>query len=390
MNCKKLLSLSSVFVSAFVGASSLHAQRIIDEQVTELSQCIWSQQETGFDWVQENIKNPGEGIVIAQLDTGYLPSPYYDIGSDVSSGLYLPIARLGAVMPVLNWVETAALPLDFPGYEVSLWGHGSSVAGLFLNRQSKGAIVEGLVPYSRLIPYRISPFVISGSPASAPVFSPTSNIARALRNAIDQGADVVNLSFASLFDTNGPEFMNPSSGGIGIKWSPGEEGELKSAFDAAGRAGVIVVVAGGHGSPINIMPATANNPNVIAVAGTKPGMKPWEKSMHYEKIALSAPADRVCYSRPFQDNWNGDFSAESLLEITNSFLFRKGGGTTFSATHVTSAAALWLQAHPEVPKKERAKAFREALLDHGTVTPENWPASGFGKGILNVQKLLEK
>ncbi|MCA2961641.1 MAG: S8 family serine peptidase [Silvanigrellales bacterium] len=382
-------ALVSPLFSSFSAVSMASSSRLLG---TAAADCLWAHEETGIDWAHQTIGRPGEGVLIAQLDTGYLPSPYFEIGMDVPYGLDLARPRLGSVLPVLNWVETGKEPLDFPvsANQVSLWGHGVSIAGVLLNQTSRGALFDGVVPYARVIPYRISPYILSGSPTGAPAFSPTENVARALRNAITQGVDVVNLSFAAVVDTNGPQLTSPSGGGLGVTWNvAGASGELTSAFEAAEKAGIIVVVAAGQNVPFNLLSASAANSHVFAIAGSERGEKAWASSVSGNNIVASAPAKDICYARPAATNWPGPLDSAALDAISKSFVWEKSEGTSYSAAFVSGIAALWIQANPGLPKAERAKAFRTALKTHGTVTPAGWPASGYGKGIVNIRSLLE-
>ena len=380
--------------SALTGLSFAASANVV--AVTDASECSWAYQETGIDWAHQNITRPGEGVVIAQMDTGYLPSPFFEAGTDASQpGLYLADQgrpRLGGILPILNWVEAGQPSLDFPSSSnvVSRWGHGASMEGIWLNRVTRGALFDGIVPYAQVIPYRISPYIVSANDAGAPAFTPTRNVARALRNAVAQGVDVISMSFAALTDTNSLQLGSaPSGGGLSLNWPVSDAGELGKALEYAAREGIIVVVAGGQNSPFPVVTATAGNPNVFAVGGSSKGMKPWALSNGVPQIVASGPSEGVCFARPNVESWQGSFDAADLVSVAQSFSWFKSEGTSYATAYTSGIAAMWIQAHPEIPKQQRVAAFRAALLDHGTVTPEGWPQSGYGKGIINARSLLE-
>jgi serine protease len=170
-----------------------------------------------------------EGITIAVLDTGIAYRA--DGGRFRRSPDFAP----GQFVPGYDFVENDRLPLDENG-------HGTHVAGTIAEKTDNGIGLTGLAYRARLMPVRVLDRHGSGR---------ADNIARGIRFAVDQGADVINMSF---------------NFGCG-KEVPSIDEQLRYAY----RKGVVTVGSIGNlGSETCVSPP-ATGPHTIGVGGTTEG-----------------------------------------------------------------------------------------------------------------------
>jgi hypothetical protein len=368
---------------------------LVDDVLTEAQwpSCRWSFDASGITEAHKSIAKPGDNVVIAQIDTGYLPSPHFDLGSDIERGVWLPPVAIGRPFPMLNWYETDSFaPVDQPiNASGTNWGHGATTAGMIVNRASSSLPVSGIAPYAKLIPYRIAPSVVIGNQNMGP-FGDVKNMARAIRNATSMNVDVINISMGALVDTSGPRLANDRvtiSGGAN---------ELAEAIDAAFDAGIIVNAAAGHGVPealkfLHFLPASASPRGANAIAASQPGNTPWPETIASGRVTVSAPGADVCYVRPRTESWTpGVLSEDALRAIAAQFVVKKGSGTSFATAYVSGIAAIWVsemkRKHPTVAKKAFAKAFKELLAGPGVTVPNGWQKNRYGSGVINVTQML--
>jgi Subtilase family len=391
-----LLATAACTVTDVPTEQAAETSALTDRTMTpaEWSSCRWSFDVTGITDAHKAISKPGQGVTIAQIDTGYLPSPHFEVGTDVERGVWLPPVAIGRPFPRLNWYDRDSwIPLDTPiNAAATNWGHGATTAGMIVNRASDSLPVSGIAPYARLIPYRIAPSVILGSETIGP-FGDVKNMARAIRNAIELDVDVINISMGALVDTGGPRLADGA-----LRISIGDANELSAAIDAAFDAGIIVNAAAGHGVPdylkfLNFFPASAKPRGANAIAATQPGNIPWAETIASPRVTVSAPGAEVCYVRPRTESWApGALTDVSLKEIASQYVVKKGAGTSFATAYVSGMAAIWVgemrRQYPNVPKQKFAKAFKALLAGPGVTVPSGWRKDQYGSGVVNLTKLL--
>ncbi len=400
VSCALAAALSSAVGCAATSPSEAQAtdtSALADRVLTkeDWPACRWSFDSTGITEAHKTIAKPGDGVTIAQIDTGYLPSPHFDLGSTVERGVWLPPVAIGRPYPSLNAYETTSWdPLDQPIDDpMTNWGHGATTAGMIVNRASSILPVSGIAPYAKLIPYRIAPSVIVGNQGGGALGS-VQGMARAIRNATSLDVDIINISMGALIDTSGPRV----TGGV-LGFPGGDSNELEEAINAAFDAGIIVNAAAGHGVPsyldfLHFFPASALPRGANAVAASQPGNSPWGSTIASKHVTVSAPGAEICYVRPRVESWTpGVLSEAALQEIKAQFVVKKGSGTSFATAYVSGMAAIWLgemkRSYPSVAKKKIAAAFKALLAGPGVTVPTGWKRDQYGSGVINLTNLMK-
>lgn len=369
-------------------------------EVSSEDECKWVYEETGLDWVFQNVAKPGYGVKIATIDTGYLPHPHIEIGDQKKlgnrGGILLPrdeIPQVGqeSVLAILNYVEANKSddPLDYyNGATIQNWGHGISVASVILTPANKGPF-RGIAPHAQIIPYRVAKFVFGGFPGMKNTGDPN-NYARAIINAVDQGVDIINVSMGGLVDSHRP-IVNGNL--RDLTWLTDRDGPIKRAVAYAEAKGVVIIASGGHGPSFNFIPVPARYPYVFAVAGSRKGKKIWEYTFGGELINAAAPAAGICYSRPKQLTPLVKMDEKGIASIADDYHFRVGTGSSFAAASASGIAAIWfgLAKNKYPDKVERAKIFIEAFKESMNIELDTSGANNPGPfpNLINARYLIE-
>lgn len=230
---------------------------------------------------------------------------------------------------LLNFTTSPFGPLDRQG-------HGTHCFGSVLGRGS----LAGVAPEAA----GISVKVLGDDGAGSVVW-----IADGIRAANKKrNADVISMSL----------------GGTGTdKWIP-------PALIEAEADGVIVVAAAGNEGPAE---GTVGYPGgyaqCVAVGALDINQAAAKFSSRGPALYVSGPGVNIRSTYP-----GGQYATMS--------------GTSMACPHVAGLAALWIAAHPEVAKKDRPKAFREALKaackDLGPIGRD----TAFGWGLPDATKLV--
>lgn len=190
-------------------------------------------------------------------------------------------------------------------------GHGTHCAGIALGSENGTGIV-GAAPEASLIVGKVLGDSGSGS---------VDGIARGIVWSTEQGADVISMSLGG----------------------PGADSWIPPALAKAEAAGVIVVAAAGNEGPgANTCGYPGLYPACIAIGATDKSNAVAAFSSRCGAVYVGVPGAGILSSYP------GD-------------RFATLSGTSMATPYVAGLAALWVAAHPEVAKKDRPKAFREAL-----------------------------
>lgn len=228
---------------------------------------------------------------------------------------------------------------DFTGSRTSwkdVQGHGSHCAGRVLARGTN----HGVAPEASLIVGKVLDDNGRGSVVG---------IAAGIRwAAIDRNVDVI-------------------SGSLG---GPGRDPYIPPALAEAEAAGVILVFAAGNEGPgADTVGFPGGYSQCVCVGATDIADRIASFSSRGAALFTAAPGDGIRSQYP-----GGRYATMS--------------GTSMATPHVAGLAALWVAAHPEIPKKDRPRLFREALKaackDLGPVGRDTM----FGWGLPDAVKLV--
>ena len=254
----------------------------------------------------------GTGIDIAVVDTGvYAGHP--DLAGKVTAGA-------SAISG--NGVVTVGSGSTDPN------GHGTHVAGIAAATANNGVGVAGVAPGATVIPVRVLDANGSGW---------TSDVAAGVTWAVDNGAEVVNLSLGSA----------------------SESSSLANAIAYAHAHNVVVVAAGGNGGPNGTPNYPAAGANTIAVASCTSIGAISSFSTPGSYIDVAAPGSSILSTLP-----NGGYGYMS--------------GTSMATPFVVGVVALMLDANPTMTPDQVMARLDGTATDAGA---PGWDAS-FGNGIV--------
>ena len=282
----------------------------------------------------------GDSVIVAVVDTGVAYEDY---------GRFRQAQDLAGVhfVPGYDYVDNDTHPNDENG-------HGTHIAGVIAQRTNNGIGVAGAAFDCSIMPIRVLDEEGYGTYA---------DIAEAVNFAVENGANVINLSLGSGYSST---FLMLS---------------LAIAHDK----GVTLVAAGGNeyvrGSPPSF-PA-AYDAHCISVAAVRyDGRRAWY-STKADYIDISAPGGNIYLDQNGDDHPDGILQ-QSFIEDPRDFDYVFWEGTSFAAPHVSAAAAMLISQGLTDPDKI-AEVLTLSARDMGT---PGWD-SGYGYGILDVYMALK-
>ncbi|HXK36862.1 MAG TPA: S8 family peptidase [Candidatus Paceibacterota bacterium] len=268
----------------------------------------------------------GEGMTIAVLDTG-IDREHPDLSE-----------RIGGCV---DYAGTESKTEDFCADEN---GHGTHVAGILAadgGPDDEG--MTGIVPAATVLAYKV---------CNAEGLCFSDDIAVAMRDAVDAGAQIIVLGFG------------------------GEEASsfIDASIGYAQEHEVLVVAAAGNDGPYEEeVDWPARDPRVVSVGAVDEDAVPTEFSSRGTNAT----------TEPFvQDEGDVEFAAPGV-NVESTFIdgsYSILSGTSMAAPHVAGLAALLWQADDEHPAEATRLVLRELARD--IAPPGDDPATGWGMPVL--------
>jgi serine protease len=289
--------------------------------------------------------HPGaRGTTVAVLDTGIAyraKGPHFRRSPDFTSGQFVK---------GYDFVDNDPLPLDENG-------HGTHVAGTIAEKTNNGIGLTGLAYGAKLMPVRVLDKNGRGR---------ASDIAKGIRFAVANGANVINMSF-----NFGCE-----------RQVPGVDEALRQAY----HRGVIAVSSAGNLGSEGCVSPPATSPHVVGVGGTTEGGCLGDYSLAGEGVDVVAPGG----GEPI--GGCPSVSAGPIYQVT----FKTGkprsfgepsyyAGTSMAAAHVSGVAAMILASgtlNPKAKKKGLVSAVTKRLRE--TARDLGLPRLRQGAGLIDA------
>jgi len=226
------------------------------------------------------------------------------------------------------------------------YGHGSHVAGLIGASVNNGIGIAGVAPWVKIMPYKTLDGDGNGT---------VSNVTQAIRDATDDGAQIINLSL----ETAAPDPL------------------MKAAIDYAASKNVVLVASVGNLAPASVRWPAAYD-EVIGVAATDDEDQHAAYSCQGTQVEIAAPGGTN--AKPIRSTWS------SLAECPGSTAmdpaigaYCYARGTSMSTGLVSGAAAIILGIQPDLSAEE----VRAHLIDSATPLLSQ-KATKIGNGLLNA------
>ncbi len=238
---------------------------------------------------------------------------------------------VGRIVPGTDFVNGDAGPNDDHG-------HGTHIAGIIAANIDNGAGLAGVCPGCMVMPIKVLDENNLGA---------WSTIAQGIMYAVDNGADIINLSLGSTQSSQ----------------------TVKNALQYAHDHGVLIVAAAGNqGSSDPFYPAAY--PNVVAVAATDQRDERWPLSNYGDYIDVAAPGDNI-YSTAAVDT-----------DPPNGY--GSMGGTSMAAPFVAGLAGLLLSQEPSRTITAVVEIIQGSALDLGETGKDRL----FGHGRVDAGRAL--
>lgn len=241
--------------------------------------------------------------------------------------------------------NTSVVPDDY--------GHGTHVAGTVAaetnnleSSQYEGVASVGFASSIKLFPIKVLNEDGVGTNA---------DVAEGIYWATDHGADVINLSIGSYWDTQAVEDA------VNYAW---------------GRNLVVAAAAGNGGSGRKVYPAYYQN--VISVGATDHNDQIASFSSFNDGVDVSAPGVKVLSTFPYE----GYFAIQDLYGRKNKYDI--GSGTSMASPHVAGLAGLLFSLNPDWTNQQVRDQIESTVDDLGDTGWDKY----YGYGRINVYQAV--
>jgi subtilisin family serine protease len=211
--------------------------------------------------------------------------------------------------------------------------HGTGIAGAIVAKVR----LMGSAPAARLLAIRSFGATAAGAESTSFV------VLKSLNYAVEQGAQIINMSFA------GPK-----------------DPLLERGLAAAAARGIVLIAAAGNAGPKSPPLYPAADRSVIAVSATDSADKLFAAANRGSYIAVAAPGVDLLLPAP-----------EEKYQIAS--------GTSFAAAYVSGLAALILERNPGIPSAAVRKILTETAEDLGPKGMDDQFGAGLANALAAVQ-----
>jgi subtilisin family serine protease len=291
----------------------------------------------------------GKGISIAILDTG-VDITHPDLGGCIGRGC--------KIAGGYNFIDRRKKPIDDNGHGTSVASVAAGKADYNNNGKRDANEPWGVAPDASIYAYKV---------CDAFGVCPEDNIIAAMELVVDPNQD-----------GNSEDHVDVVNISLAVDGNPDDP--LGEAVDNAVNAGIVVVAAAGNMGPL---PASIGSPGVARKAITvgasskedeianfsSRGPVLWNNGLTMNKPDIVAPGVAICAAL-----MSGKQTGRPCVDEKHAEL----SGTSMAAPHVSGAAALLLEKHPEWLPEEIKKAFMDTAVDLGQSVEEQ------GAGRINV------
>lgn len=263
----------------------------------------------------------------------------------------------GRLLPGFNYVTPGAPPNDD-------YGHGTHVTGIIAAVTNNGQGITGGAPN-----VEVDPLKMLGSSGSGSI----SNLVRAICDAANRGADVINMSLE-----------------VPLSISVDLVEQMQSAVDYAHTKGALLVAAAGNSSNGAILGPVyypARLTRVVAVAA----LTPENTRATYSAVGtqLDIAAGGGSFTKSVLSTWPSTVpgkcigSGRVLLQEAGAYYCTEPG-TSMSAPLVSAAAALLLSIRPDLSNDQVETILENTARDIGL------PSIEAGAGMLDAERAVRQ
>lgn len=324
----------------------------------------WGLQRIGFTPIGkgksawDEISKATHPVVVAVIDTGldYF-HPDFDRKNlwrntkEIENGL--DDDHNGFVDDLIGWnfVDDNNNPWDRTG-------HGTHVAGIISASTNNGEGIAGINPNVKIMPLKVLNFVGRGN---------SSRIAEAIFYAVNNGAQVINLSL-------GGEMVTRIE---------------KAAVNYANKQGVLLVVASGNTASNTADYGYAHLDSVITVVASDVDDKRATFSNWGQDVKLAAPGIDILSLRARRTDLVQVSGAENYTPGTDFVgkdnKYYRASGTSFAAPFVSGVASLLLSINPQLTAKQVTRMMTMSARD---IEVPGWDQLS-GYGILDARAAMD-
>jgi thermitase len=222
-------------------------------------------------------------------------------------------------------------------------GHGTQVTGVIAADKNNNIGIAGAAPEVTILPIKANTILIDSTGKATPTSSfRDSSIIDGILYAIEQGADIINISVANTS-------YNPL---------------VQQAINQAEAAGVLVVAASGNtGKQQYVYPASLDYS--LSVGSVSNDMTKSFFTTFNDKLDVMAPG-------------------HNIVTTTRGGHYTVISGTSFSSPYVAAMAAMLKSVYPEMTPADIRTKLRETAIDAGTPGYD----INYGYGIANIYQAL--